>query len=186
MPGVAGEREDPREDRAYARRGAHAERRSEKGRRAAAARSLDELGRDQPVEPRRREESHEREAERDQNDPGDLRDEAAVVLDEPARQRGRRAERDEDRREPGDEREARDHHPPAADARGDARDGREVAGDERQDARRREGHEPREERERDLALHLVVEVVELVVDAALELGIERRPRPRPARTARGT
>ena len=54
----------------------------------------------------------------------------------------------------------------------DGRDRREVAGHERQHARRHHRDQPREERDRELLE--AIEARELLVDAPLELGVERR------------
>ena len=76
-----------------------------------------------------------------------------------SRSRRRAAPRsDEDEREAGDERHAREHDPPpraplAEPVDVDGRDRREVAGHERQHARRHHRDEPGEERDRELLKH---------------------------------
>ena len=101
-------------------------------------------------------EAHESESEDDDDEAGDL------LLrgrgEQPARSGDAGPERDEDGREAEDERDARDddlaRRAPLGEARWiDGRDRREVPGDERQDARREERHEPRCEGNGDLPQH---------------------------------
>ena len=81
-----------------------------------------------------------------------LRQQLLVVAEEGAEPGRGQAEDDEDRREAGDEEQARDQHPPPAGVvelgRRDAADRREVAGDERQHAGREEGDDARPRRRR--------------------------------------
>ena len=113
----------------------------------------------------------EAEPEDDEHEAGDLLERA--LADRARERRDRDAERDEDAGEARDERHARDDRATRRDA---AADRREVAGHERQHARRDERREAGEERERDPAGHAAsgLEARELFVDAALELRIERR------------
>ena len=69
-----------------------------------------ELGRDNAVEPRERQEAHEGESEHDDDHVRRLWT-RRVVVDEPAGRARQRAERDEDQREAGDERDARRRRP---------------------------------------------------------------------------
>ncbi len=94
-------------------------------------------------------EPQEGEAEDDQNEAGELG--AAVRVECPAERRRTRAEHDEHRREPEDERDARPRDPPlhsrlAQPVGLDGGDGGEVARDERQDAGRDDREEAGEER----------------------------------------
>ena len=150
--GIPREGEDGGEHRPDARGGADSERTAEEGARAAAAGSLDELRRDHAVEPGERQESHEGEAEDDDDHPRDHGEESLVV-DEPAGRARQRAERHEDEREAGDEGDAGRHDLPPAHSDLQARDRGEVAGHEREHAGSDEGQEARNERERDFRFH---------------------------------
>jgi hypothetical protein len=146
--GVARRRERAAEERPDARCGADRERATQQHARAAAPRPPQQPAGDQPV--RSGQEAEERE-------PGDDEDEAG---DRPLRLVGQRArdeargrpERDEHRRETGDERQRGDGDAPA-DAwvaetlRVDRGHGRQVAGHERQDAGERDRGETSEEKE---------------------------------------
>ena len=128
--------------------------------------------RDDPLGHRQR--AEKREAEHDQDEAGDL--ELRPLVDHAPDRRRRGAEHDEHRREPGDERQARGDDPPphaplAEPRHVDGRDRREIAGDERQHARRQYRDEAGEERDRELLKHR--SVGELVVDKPLGLGIQR-------------
>ena len=119
---------------------------------AAPPRVLDEAGAEQPLRPRQQ--AHEREAEDDQDEAGDLLHQE-LVLREREPDRGRTgAEQDEDGHEPGDERDAGADDAPRrarlAQPLGlDGGDRGEVAGDERQDARREKRDEAGAERDED-------------------------------------
>ena len=122
-------------------------------RRAATAGALEQPGADQPLGPRQQ--PHEGEAEDDEHEAGDLLEEELVVDERAADERGGGAEQDEHGGEAGDERDARRDHPPRrprlAEPVGlDRRDGREVAGNEREHARGEEGEEPGDERDGEL------------------------------------
>ena len=150
---LARERQDSAEDRADAGRGAEPERRPEERRRAGVARALDQARRCEAVEVRQRDQPHHREAEHDHHEAGDGEEELAVVEEEAPRGRDCGAERDEDRREAGDEGQARENDLAASHAGLLAGHHGEVAGHEREDARGREGDEAGDEGERDLGLH---------------------------------
>ena len=107
----------------------------------------------QTVEIGQREQPHHREAEHDHDEARDGEEQLAVVQEEAAGRRDRGAQRDEHRREAGHERQAREHDAAPSHARLLARHHGEVAGDERQHARGREGDEAGDEGERDLGLH---------------------------------
>ena len=106
------------------------------------ARALDEPGGDEAVEERERQQAHHREAEDDDEEPGDREEQLPVLAEEAPRCRRGGPERHEDPGEAGDEREAGDETTCAPHADLLARDDGEVAGDEREDARRRERDEP--------------------------------------------
>ena len=81
-----------------------------------------------------------------------------LLVDGAADRRSRRTEHDEHHGEAGDERDARERDPPPHAALAepvdvDRRDGRQVARDERQDARRQHREEAREERDGKLLSH---------------------------------
>ncbi len=91
-------------------------------------------------------------AHRDDQHAPDLLERLFVVVERRADHRRAHAQQDEDRREARDEQQARDEHAAGADAllqvgRRDPDDGREVAGHERQHARREERHEAGGERD---------------------------------------
>ena len=124
--------------------------------------------------------------------PGDPLEQELVAEDPAADERGADAEQDEERREADDERDAgRDDAPRgprlAEPVRVDRRDRREVRGDERKDAGREERDHPGEECDRDRGpAHRTsgVEPRELLVDEALELGVEMARLARQASASR--
>ena len=139
----------------------------------------EEARRQDPLGPRQQ--PDESEAEDDEDQAGELG--LPLRRQHAADRRRARAEDDEDDGEAGDERNARKRdvprRPGLAEPVGlDRGNGREVSGNQRQHAGRDHRDEPREERQRDafsgwLAL---VEAGELVVDPALESGIDARDR----------
>ena len=118
--------------------------------RAAPARPF-EQGVDVPlaVEPGDEQRTDEEDAHRDDQHAGDLGQQVLVILQGRAEAGGGQPEGDEDRREAGDEEQARPQHPAPTGVvelgGGDPGDRRKVTGDERQDAGREERDDPRRE-----------------------------------------
>ena len=115
-------------------------------------RSLDEPGADEPLRPG--EQAHEDEAEDDQDEARDLLEQELIAREREPDGGRARAEEHEHGDEPGDEREAGDDDAAggsrlAQPLRLDRGHGRQVAGDERQHARREERDEAGAERDGD-------------------------------------
>lgn len=96
----------------------------------------------------------EQQPHRDDHDAGDRLERLLVVEQQLAQEGGAEAEDDEDRRERRDEQQAAQHHPAPLGAGGGlprcrAGDGGEVAGNQRQTARRDERHKAGRERQKD-------------------------------------
>ena len=122
--------------------------------RPAAPGVLQQAGRHRALRPRQQ--PDEREPDHDQHEAGDL--DLRLLVDRAADRGGAGAEQHEDGREAEDERDARDHDPPADAALAepvdlDGGDRREIARQQRQHARRDHRHETREERDRQLLSH---------------------------------
>ena len=118
----------------------------------APARVLDEAGAEEALRPRQQ--AHEREAEDDQDETGDLLHQELVLREGEADGRSTGSEQDEHGDEPGDEWDARANDParraglaqPLGFDRGDRG---EIPRDERQDTGGEERDEPRAERDQD-------------------------------------
>ena len=162
--------------------------------RATAPRALHEPGTDEPLGPGQQ--AHEGEPEDDEDEARrSARAGTGRGRGPPPISWAPTPSSDEDGREPEHERDAREHDAPGRAAvsepvRLDGRDGREVAGHERQHARGEERDEARERARRvarSAARASFLEPGELLVHPPLELGVERaRSPPRPWRHVCGS